>query len=80
MEASVNRFQLCLTLQFETNTALDKFRAETRRPKPIDLWSTFLLQSSSSCGGRSPVMIHETATRPPGTDRAPYFAALVESS
>src|SRR6516162_5452639 len=43
MEASVNRFQLCLALQFETNTALDKFRAEARHPKPIDLWSSFLL-------------------------------------
>src|SRR6516162_10162703 len=43
VEASVNRFQLCLTLQFETNTALDKFRAKARRTKAINLWSTFLL-------------------------------------
>src|SRR5215472_7447126 len=49
-------------------------------PKPSTVGPPSSRQSIWSCGGRSPVMIQETATRPPGTDRAPYFAALVESS
>src|SRR5215831_1553381 len=43
VKTSVNRFELCLTLQFETNTALDKFRAKAGCPKSVDLWSTFFL-------------------------------------
>src|SRR5215469_874887 len=49
-------------------------------PNPSIFGPPSSCQLISRRGGRSPVMIQETATRPPGTDRAPCFAALVESS
>ena len=81
MEASVNRFQLCLALQFETNTTLDKFRPKTRRAQAVDLWSTFFLPINLQA--RRPVARDDPGDRdsaPGNRQSAIFFAALVESS
>src|SRR5262249_55529038 len=49
-------------------------------PNPSTFGPPSSSQLSSRRGGWSSVMAQETATRPPGTDRDPCFAALVDSS
>src|SRR5262249_24715458 len=62
-QASVNRFELCLTLQFETNAALDKFRAKPGHPKSVDFWSHFFMPTDLQA--RRPVARDDPRNRDP---------------
>ncbi len=42
MEIAIHRFQLRLALSFETNAALDKFRAEAMSWQLVNLWPAVL--------------------------------------
>ena len=77
----IHHFELCFALQFETDAAFDQFRAKAafgQRRRSAGRRSPAM--SAPGARGWSPAMLQATSTRPPGTDRAPYFAALVDSS